>query len=488
MAIDILSISSLAVACSVWILLQVAKILRNAYWTPLRGIPGPWHAKFTHLALKKHVVTGRRMHYVHALHQRYGPVVRLSPSEIDIAEPAALNEIHRIGSGYLKDPWYQSFRQGDCQDVFSLIDPHVHAQRRKLFAPVFSNSALVNNWYTVVVEKVRITVDKMKREAVMNSGQVDVFKWWTFMTADVISLFSFGEALGMLEQEKKIEDAAKFGSFNSELPLLALLMKWIPLASVQNFVTSGIQVQKLAEETLQRVRDNGLGVTNGFSRLMAQNEKDVGAFSDFEAAFEASGFIVAGSGTTAVTLTYLVWAVMSNPAVQRRLEVEVGALDENFMDADLKGLPYLAAVIEEALRLYGAAPGALPRSVPKGGATLAGFFVPEGTTVSTQAYTLHRDPNLFAEPERFMPERFISPEGHFQPPVKGSFMPFGGGTRTCLGIHLARIELAHGAAFFFREFAGAQLAPQTTPSSMEMVNFFLVSPKAEQCWVSLGRN
>lgn len=141
------------------------------------------------------------MHYVHELHRIYGPIVRLSPDEIDLADAASFHEIHRIGSDFLKSPWYMSFRVGESPDVFSMTDPHEHAQRRKLFAPLFSNSALMQNWHSVVVDKVVTTVDKMKAELSRN-GQVDVFKWWTFMTADVISHLAFGEPFGMLDKEE----------------------------------------------------------------------------------------------------------------------------------------------------------------------------------------------------------------------------------------------------------------------------------------------
>lgn len=117
-------------------------------------------------------------------------------------------------------------------------------------------------------------------------------------------------------------------------------------------------------------------------------------------AFEAAGFAVAGSGTTAVTLTYLVWAVLLHPDVQQRLEHEVGELEPRFKDAELDKLPYLNAVIDETLRLYGAAPGSLPRQTPKGGANLGGYFIPERATVSSQAYTLHRIEGLYPQAHR----------------------------------------------------------------------------------------
>ncbi|KAF5962340.1 cytochrome P450 monooxygenase [Fusarium bulbicola] len=485
MQIDFLQTNTMLMLFSILFL----QVVQRAYITPLRGIPGPFYAKFTHLVLKKHILQGRRMYYIHELHAKYGPVVRVTPDEVDIADPAAFKEIHRIGGGYLKTDWYESFRKGDCHDVFSMTDPKEHAQRRKLFAPLFSNSALMKNWYPVIKDKVAVAIRKIKQDAAQ-TGDTDIFKWWTFMTADVISHLSFGEPLGMLDHEKKtesmqkIEDATKFGLFSSELPLLCSILRWIPIAVVQNLINADDEVQKHAEETMKHVRNSGIGAANIFSKLVAESEKDSEALTDYQLAFEAGGFIVAGSGTTAVTLTYLVWAVLSNPDIQAKIEAEVAALQPDYTDADLEALPYLSALVEETLRLYSAAPGAIPRRVPKGGATLAGYFIPEGITVSTQAYTFHRDSNIYPEPEKFMPERFISPTGEYRSP-EGVFAAFGAGSRTCLGVHLALIELRHGVAVFFRECKGAQLSTRTTPRSMEMVNYFLVSPKAEQCWIKL---
>ena len=108
--------------------------------------------------------------------------------------------------------------------------------------------------------------------------------------------------------------------------------------------------------------------------------------------------IIAGTDTTGVTLTYLVWCVLSHPPLQRKLEEEVAALAEDFTENDLMNLPWLNGVIEETLRLYGAAPSSLPRVVPTGGAVFSGVAVPEGFTVGTQAWTLHRDSTIWQAP------------------------------------------------------------------------------------------
>ncbi|CAK7198486.1 hypothetical protein SEUCBS139899_001147 [Sporothrix eucalyptigena] len=401
---ELLKSHNLYVVLGALALVYIAKILRCAYATPLRTVPGPWHSKFTSFWLKKQILSGRRMHWIHEQHQKYGPVVRVGPNEVDFTDQSAFKEIHRIGSGYNKDPWYTSFRTGETQDVFSMTNPREHAQRRKLFSPLFSNSNLAANWYHTIIDKVNTTVNKIKEEAYQN-GEVDIFKWWTFMTADVISHLAFGEPFGMLEQGKKtyhmqkIDEASKFGLLCSELPWIRYIVNWTPIRAVQELDADSI-IQHLAEQVMQKTRGNGLGATHVFSRIVAVNEKDKNALTDYELAFEAGGFIVAGSGTTAVSLTYLVWAVLSDPEVQAKLEAEVGALQDGYTDTELENLSYLSAVIEETLRMYSAAPGALPRVVPNGGATLGGYFIPEGTTASTQAYSYHRDATVYPNPER----------------------------------------------------------------------------------------
>ena len=160
-----------------------------------------------------------------------------------------------------------------------------------------------------------------------------------------------------------------------------------------------------------------------FTKLFKAQDEDRLDFDEIRDT--AQVYIVAGSDTTAHTLTYLVWAVCRNVGIRDRLVREVQVLPSDFSDRELSQLSYHGHVIDEALRLYCAAPSGLPRTVPPEGARLAGYWIPGGIAVCSQAYSLHRDPEIFPQPDVFNPSRW----GDATRPMREAFMPFGGGAR-----------------------------------------------------------
>ena len=136
--------------------------------------------------------------------------------------------------------------------------------------------------------------------------------------------------------------------------------------------------------------------------MIALSRQEDSSLTDSAIGAQASALIVAGSGTTAVSLTYAIWAILSHPDVGTKLEEEVSRIPADYDDTVLESLPYLKAVITEVLRLYGSAPGSLPRVVPPRGLHVGGHFVPAGVTVTTQSYTMHRDPEIFPCPEKYV--------------------------------------------------------------------------------------
>ncbi|KAK8040063.1 sterigmatocystin biosynthesis P450 monooxygenase, partial [Apiospora rasikravindrae] len=443
---------------------------------PLSQIPGPWYSRFTRLVLKYHIIAGSEMYYIHALHRRYGPVVRVAPAEAAVCDLAAYAQIHRVGSAFLKGPWYDSVNPG----IFAMRDPKRHGERRRLFARAFSKTALRANWEAVV----RQTAEKT---------------WWTLMATDVIAHLSFGESFDMVGLGRKtayvnaIQGLMLSSGIRWELPWLHAVARRLPVRAVREVVHCEEIIAQYSGKAVRNLRESG-GAQNLFSQMVAQSASPETAekgkeeasqthhLSDLSVRLEATNLIVAGSDTTASTMTYLVWAVLKTPQLQRRLEEEVAGLSTGFTEADLEALPLLNSVIDETLRLYGAAPGALQRYVPEGGATMAGHFLPVGTVVCTQAYTMHRDGAIFEEPETFDEHRFTRPQS---PEQKLAFSAFGTGSRVCIGIHLARMELRLATALFFRECRGARLSPDTTDAVMEMEHHFLVAPKGHFCNVTL---
>ncbi|KAE8347348.1 hypothetical protein BDV24DRAFT_173226 [Aspergillus arachidicola] len=472
----------LGIAFTLWIV----QVLYAAFTSPLRRVPGPLYTVLTRLPLKLASLTGNRIYFVHELHRKYGPIVRIAPDEVDISSLAEFREIHRAGSPFLKSKWYEKFVPSKRSGVFTMRDPKEHAARRKLFARPFSKSELRRTWEPAVREKVQLAVSQIQRE-LKAVGKSDLLKWWTFLATDVSGHLMFGESFNMLQVGKKnqyihvLESTMMGSGIGAELPLVAWLGRHIPLSSFQNMFRATDYLFQYGQRAVTNSRTTSNASRNIFAGMVYESEKGDGIITDEEVVLEAGNLIVAGSDTTAITLTYLVWAVLSQPRLQRELEEEVNSLSADFDDAALEELPLLNAVIMEALRLYGAAPGALPRETPEGGAKFCGYFIPQGMTVTTQAYSIHRDGNIYPDPERFDVSRWLKTETSASELAKKAFSPFGAGGRICLGIHLAWMELRLATAQFFRECAGVRLAPSATWENMRPVNHFLISPRGNQC-------
>lgn len=264
------------------------------------------------------------------------------------------------------------------------------------------------------------------------------------------------------------------------MPLLYAIASRFPGLEGSALFTAWKKLQDRGAKAVDNLR-SGDGHANVFaSVLKAADEKSL---TDEDIRVEAAAFMIAGSDTTSNTLTYLIYGILSDPQLQKLIVDEVKGLTELTDDAIDKQCPVLSAAISETLRLYNAAPTPFPRRVPPSGTQLGGYFMPGGTTVTCQSWSIHRDASIFPSPDKFDYTRWMP--GKITPEVTASFVPFGAGTRSCIGKHLAMMELRYGAAVFFQRFPNAMLAPETTPESMQMLNLMLIEPKSGVCRVIL---
>lgn len=145
--------------------------------------------------------------------------------------------------------------------------------------------------------------------------------------------------------------------------------------------------------------------------------------------------IVAGTDTSAVTMEWAMSALLNHPEVMKKARAELDRVvgcDRLVDEPDLSELPYLQCIISETFRLYSAAPLLLPHYSFEA-CKVGGYDIPGDTMLLVNAWAIHRDPDLWEDPMRFVPERFEGREAEFQ-----RLMPFGTGRRSCPGAGLAR--------------------------------------------------
>ncbi|KAJ5925136.1 hypothetical protein N7454_007775 [Penicillium verhagenii] len=462
------------------------KFLYQRFTNQLTHIPGPEISKWTDIVYNYYWFSGKVPFYIHNLHEKYGPIVRTNTAQVDICDVDVAREIYKTNSRYMKSEFYNNLVGKNFQNMFSTTDPKFHSSRRRLLATPISDSALTKH-EPLVSSRVQMAVDKMSQE-MQTQGYADVFKWWLFMATDIIGELSFGESFQMLESgvknqyTKDLESLSSLQPIRTTFPTMVYLARSLPLPIFKRAGAVSNRMTQYALQSLQRytkhLRENPTSPKQTlFTKIL--DEKTGLSLNDIKG--EAQGYIVAGSDTTAVTLTYLVYCVCSDIRVRDKLATALAGLPSPVSDNDIRNLPYLNQVISETLRLHTAVPLGLPRAVPIEGATLKGMHIVGGTTVSAQSYSLHRDPDIFADPDRFYPERWENPSKY----MKDASIPFGAGSRICIGIHLARMELRLATALFFRQFPRARISSCEGMSDEDMVmkGFFLMAPRGHRCLV-----
>lgn len=448
---------------------------------PLRGYPGPRLWAASRLPWNYFNLQGNLATKILALHQQYGPVVRIAPDELSYTTGTAWKKIY----GQRFPAEFEKCLDGRGIAGAKMPDPNVsgivtapherHARLRRAILPAFSDRALKEQegFLQLYTDKL---VAQLRRACRAGSGGggggtgatqqqavENMSRWYALLAFDVISDLAFGQPAGCLDnadqpwlqvlgQRARSIVWYQFGTYYG-LSSNWLTSRWLvprsALAAVRKHgELTTAKVTRRLEQQQHGPDGEGAGLRKDFMSYIV--DKGDEKLSKMELVLMASSFIVAGSGTSSSALTGITFFLGRNRDKLRRLVEEIRgafpsqpggtAAAEITIEATAR-LPYLRAVIEEGMRLYPPSPSTLPRFVPGKGEVIEGKWVPGGTAVGVHQLSAGRMEGNFKWADQFIPERWMAAAtgskeaeaGEFRDDDRAATQPFSYGPRNCIG-------------------------------------------------------
>jgi cytochrome P450 len=352
----------------------------------------------------------------------------LSPYFVNISEPDQLKEVftappdvlHPGQGARILEPIVGS-------NSVLLLDEGAHMSQRKLMLPAFHGQkmAALNDLMAEVTE----------REVASWPGdqRIDLHPRMQRLTLEVILRAAFGLDPGprLDALRDALAQMLEFGDqpislvpLPSEGPVASVLFKLPALNRFQRLQAAADAL--IFEQLAERRAEGGEDRDDVLAMLLAARHEDGSPMSDQEIRDELMTLLVAGHETTASSLAWAFSVLPRTPEVLATLADEVRSGD---------GDEYVTATIHETLRARPVLPNSQPRYTAKP-ITVGGFDYPEGVCLVPNAYLVHHDADVYADPYSFRPERFLD-EG----PGTYTWIPFGGGRRRCLGASFAMAEM-----------------------------------------------
>ncbi|KAL5115725.1 hypothetical protein ACEQ8H_006333 [Pleosporales sp. CAS-2024a] len=393
--------------------------IRRVYFHPLSQFPGPKLRAFTRIPSHIEVWTGTKHHALAALHRKYGHVVRVNHDELSWTDPNAWKDIY--GHGTKGTPgtvphkhWLRYGQTVNGSPNLILARDADHNRQRKIFTPAFSDRALKEQ-EPLFLKYTRQLVSKLKETIEADPQKsVDLVRMYNFTTFDIMGDLTFGEPLHMLEAAEydpwvsiifsSIKIASRISIMSNYQAIWQAFKRLSPNASnkrrVEHFEHSVTRVTK----RLKKGRESD-GV-DLWDLVLAQKEGK--GLTRGEMDSNASLFMIAGTETTATLLSGLTYRLLTNPVCMQKLVQEIRAAFKSGEDMTLEALaalPYFAACVKEAFRLYPPVPLGLPRITPEDGSTVCGQYVPPKTVCMIPQAAMYTQPQNFRYPHHFLPER-----------------------------------------------------------------------------------
>ncbi|KAH9877358.1 hypothetical protein IAQ61_002723 [Plenodomus lingam] len=440
------------------------------YWR-LRHFKGPRTAGISWIRHSKAVASGKSYEYYGDVCEKYGPIARIAPNHLVTSDPDVWAKINAVRSPYSRAPWfYHTARFESGKDnVFTDCDNDRHDVRRKKMAAGYSGkeNPTLEPSIDEHVEELIALVRKYAstKNTTVPSTPMDLAKKIPFFTLDVISHIGLGEPFGDLRADEDIKDYLKSSEEGLRIgnTALALGIAWLkdmpiigPAISPSEKDTFGFG--RMMAEARKIVNQRRLKSTSEKSDMLASFARNGVAGDDlFQEAFEQ---IIAGSDTTAAAIRIILLYLMTHPRVYTKLQSEI----DHTVESDIAGpntvsdkaarqLPYLGAVVREALRVHPPVVNLFSRVTPPEGDifTINGTetHIPGGTLIGYSAWAMHRNNRaLYGEDAHvFRPERWFLDSStaenrdRLARMTKTNDMIFGHGRWVCLGRNIALIEI-----------------------------------------------
>ncbi|TQN68409.1 Cytochrome P450 monooxygenase yanH [Colletotrichum shisoi] len=450
------------------------KAFHRAHASPLSHIPNAgWGAGYSRLIWAfREEYCGKITIDLPKIHEKLGSIVRIGPNELSFYSIDIYDLIHSVSSGFAKDPRnYGEFVQDGHPALFSITDPEEHSKRRRILGQLFSRSK-IGNLEGLMLHHVNEFVGAVGEQ----QRPFDVGPACRALEADIISEFSFGEALNAVRSWSKGHDTPIVSKNDKKATFMPLLMNfpvlydiWLAVEDVFCHVEGskissrkGLQQYDQVYHHVQYSREERPAANRVESQWTSEawvKNKDPERKSPFPnlinvmvsagvptqtALSEAKENLGPGTDTTSASLAHILDALSRNTTYQKKLYQDLARLGFPTDMSALERIPRLKACVKEGIRWAGAAAAMLPRVVPEGGVDLCGKFIPEDTVITSSPIWYLRDKYAYPNPELFDPYRWIDETGTIltENALRDKFyVPFSKGPNICNGSHFSYFEL-----------------------------------------------
>ncbi|KAH8665831.1 cytochrome P450 [Tricladium varicosporioides] len=455
---------------------SVLVLLSQAVWrlvfSPIAGFPGPKLAALTYWYEFYYdiVLGGQYLFKMIELHKQYGPIIRINPHELHVADPEFFDTVY-AGAGHKRDrdDWHTD-GYGLNGSVVTSPRHELHKHRRAALAPFFSGTG-IRKLVPLIEERISTMISRLT--SFKDTGApVNLLHAFSAFSNDVIVEYCFGQSEHRLEALAfdpsyyyTNKQSTVTIAFRTHLPLFPKLLLSLPTfialhipGGIDSMTKKGIYLKKQINQVKRQMSSTKAGIQNQtiFHALL---EADLPASekTDKRLVEEAILVVGAGSHTLAWTLTCTAFYILSSPSVLRNLKEELQSAKKDKKDGvdltlpELEKLPYLTACIKEGLRLAYGVSVRMPRVAPDEVMKYKDWTIPAGTAVSVCSVIVHQNEDIFPDHRTFNPERWLGPNSRH---LEKYLTSFGGGGRICLGMNLAWTEAYICIGRLFENFGG----------------------------------